>query len=183
MAPKYGPRQFFKHYGNQLGILTIPLLINLSVLVVLVMPQQASLAQWRQAQSLKQLKPNLEALLAKSDRAIQNWQRTGFTAADPAAVTQTVKRLADQCHIQVQELSTSSQHGRNDESAKTKIVHGFTTMPLELEATGSFNKLARWMGEIEAVSGLQIENWTLGGGESGKPHRLTIKLTAWLKSA
>ena len=55
-------------------------------------------------------------------------------------------------------------------------------MSLTVDVRGRFSKLAHWMSEVEAQSGLQIDAWTISAGEKpGGPHTLTVNLTAFIR--
>ena len=163
-------------YGFWVVVIVAPMIFNGFVWAMLVRPQEARVSTWRQAHELAALKPKLEGLLTDSHRAFMDWERTGFVASDPAAVTQAVQRIAGRHRIQIKEVNTKAETG--------KAPAGFTTASLDVKATGHFSKLAHWMGELEAQSGLQIDSWTMAASsEPGKPHELTVNLTAFLREA
>ncbi len=155
-------------------VLIVPLVINLLVWYGLVRPQQRALENWQETHSAAAMKPKLETLLAQSQQLLSQWTQTSFSQADPAAVMQTIQRLAGVYHLQVKELTTTS----------AQPVGGSATMPLELEVLGSYHKLARWMGDVESQAGLQIDSWTITPGhEPGEPHHLSVHMTALLQRA
>ena len=167
---------FVRSYGLWAGVMVVPLLINGVVWATLVLPQQKALRSWRESQELAGFKPELEALLAEGHRTLMDWERTGFVAGDPAAVTQAIQQIAGRHRIHVTGIETKAG------AEKTERVAGYSTVALDVKADGHFSKLAHWMSELEAQSGLQVDSWTItAADESGKPHELTVSLTAFLR--
>lgn len=153
-------------------MLSLPLAVNLLVWRGVLVPQQRHRQALRQALAATEVKPALETALGEGHQLLAAWKATGFSASDPAAVMQTIQRLAGRHGLQIKELHGGSQHAAGE------------TMPLELEVAGRFSKLAHWLSDVEQCAGLHIDTWTLTPGpEPGAPHRLTIKLTANLRAA
>ena len=188
-----------KRYGIGMAlIVVVPALINSLIWIVLVVPQQSKLREWRAAQALTTLTPRLTALLTDTHAMLVEWQRMSFTKDDPSAAMQRIQRLAGQHHVQVKEIQTKESRGMGESDgkgeAKSKSQHatpatepilsGYSTMPLELEVVGGFHKLAHWLSEVEAQAGFQVDSWTLAPGKDpGQPSRLTVQLTALLRGA
>lgn len=163
MGTRWTLRTVATQYGRWLGLLAVPLLVNGFVWMFVVRPHQRQLEAWRQTTTVAALKPQLEALLTEGHRLAMDWTRTEFSSNDPTAVTQTIQRLGERHHVRINALSVKGDH-------------------VDLEALGNFGKLSRWMSEVEAQSGLQIESWTLTPDtEFDRPHRLAVSLTAFLK--
>lgn len=171
-----------KHYGPWLALAALPLALNIVLWRGVVQPQAQELRAWRDLKLFAALQPRLVANLGESHRAVMAWQRTVFSITDPSAVMQTVRRLADQFHVQVGEMTTK---GAMQGAMKTEpMAASYSTMPLELQASGSLSKLARWMSAVEQQAGLQLDSWTITGAtEPGQPHHLAVKLTAILRGA
>jgi len=154
-----------------------PLILNGLIWSLLVRPPQWQLAQWRNAQSLTELKPKLDALLTESRRMLMDWERTAFTNDDPAAVTQAIERLAGRHHVQIVAINT-----KQDSSERS--TREMTATSLTVDASGRFSKLAHWMSDVGTQSGLQVDSWTMtAGNKPGDPHKLTVNLTAFLRGA
>ena len=153
--------------------LSLPLAANLLVWRGVLVPQQRHRQAIRQALTAIEVKPTLESTLAQGHQFLAAWRATQFSTADPAAVMQTIQRLAGRHGLQIKELEGGPQ----------QLSVG-ATMPLELEVTGWFGKLAHWLSDVEQCAGLQVDTWTLKPGlEPGQLHRLTVKLTANLRAA
>ena len=182
MPPRGRLSSFVRSYGLWAGVIVLPLLINGIVWAMLVVPQQRVLRGWRDAQAVAAFKPKLEALLVDSHRTLMDWERTSFVASDSSAVTQAVQRIAGRHRIQVTGIETKTGTGKID--GKTERVAGYSTVAIEVRATGHFSKLAQWLSELETQSGLQVDSWTItGAGEPGQPHELTVSLIALLREA
>ena len=154
-------------------MLSLPLAVNLAVWRGVLVPQQRHRQAIRQALAATEVQPVLESALVEGHQLLAAWKTTGFSASDPAAVMQEIQRLAGRHGLRIKELHGGLQ----------QIGVG-TTMPLELEVTGRFSKLAHWLSDVESCAGLQVDTWTLApGSEPGGQHRLTIKLTADLRAA
>ena len=171
-----------------LAFLAIPLVVNVAIWKTLVMSQQRRLQDWRQTQVAAQLKPKLETALTESHKLLGEWEHMTLTAEDPAAVTQAIRKLAGRHDVQLVTILSKSSPG-NVSQEKTKgpsaaSVPGFTAMPLELTATGRFNKLMDWISALEAQAGLRVDSWELTSGEKpGQPHQITMSLTALLRES
>ena len=166
--------------GRWIALMAIPLVVNSVAWVTLVVPQRRELEVWRETQTVTELKPKLESLLAESHQMVTDWRRTAFTNDDPSAVMQAIQRLAGQHHVQIKELSASQAAvGHTAPLGSTSSV-----MPLELEVTGRFSQLAHWISDVEAQAGLQIDSWKLSSEEGADQfRRLTIKMSAFLQGA
>jgi len=159
----------------------IPLAVNIAVWRVLVVPQQASLRAWRNTRVLTELQPKLAALLSQAHQTLAEWQRTSFASNDPSAVMQAVRQLAGRHHVEVRELNVSGAAAPTAEHGALPVKG---TVPIEFEATGRFNRLARWMSDVERQSGLQVDAWELTPATAADQScRLTVKMTAFLQGA
>ena len=150
-----------------------PILVNGLLWMVLVTPLQMRLRTLRSAQAVAEIKPALEVLLKESHKILSNSNspRTGFGEEGDFAVTSALEQLASRHHLQV-EVRTKGPQGS---SAKG------STIPLEVVVTGHFNKLGRWISDLETQSNLQINSWTLiPGKEPNQPPQLTADITAFL---
>ena len=174
-----GRRKGVTRYGWWIGLFVAPLLINGMVWKALVVPARNQLEAWQETATVRKLTPKFEALLVESRKILADWARSAFTSDDPSAVMQAIQRLAGVHHVRIKELSATGQPtGRSDQAAS------IGTLPLELEVTGRFSQLAHWMNGVEGQSGLQIDSWTLAPGQmAGQAHRLTIKMTAFLRTS
>ena len=176
MTVRWKPRHSLKGYLPWAALFVAPLVVNLLVWAVLVRPPQQQASRWRDAQALAELKPKLDALLADSRRMLMDVERTGFSSEDPSAVTQALDRLAGRHRVELGTIDT-----KQEQQAKGRSE---TAMTLTVDVRGRFSKLAHWMSEVEAQSGLQIDSWTLSAGEKpGDLHTLTVNLTALLREA
>ena len=168
-----------KRYLPWAALFAVPLILNGLLWAVLVRPPQQQLHQWRDTEALTELKPRLDSLIAESHRMLMDWERTAFSSDDPAAVTQAIDQLVGRHHVQRAEINT-----KNDESKGALGGRGASEMSLTVGVTGRFSKLAHWMSDVEAQSGLQVDSWTLSAGEKpGDLHTLTVNLTAFLRGA
>ena len=173
-------RSLTSRYGPGLAVVIIPLAVNVAVWRALVVPQQVTLRAWQNAQVLTELQPKLEALLSDSRQTLTEWRRTTFASDDPSAVMQVVQRLAGHHHVELKQLSASGAVV----SAAHAALPSQGAVPMEVEATGRFGQLARWLSEVETQSGLQVDAWDLAPAKAAdQSYRLTVKLTGFLREA
>ncbi|MDP3704149.1 MAG: type II secretion system protein GspM [Candidatus Omnitrophota bacterium] len=166
-------RRSLKGYLPWAALFVAPLAINLLVWAALVRPPQQQRHRWQDARSLAELKPKLDGLLAESHRMLMDAERTGFTSDDPSSVTQAIDRLAGRHRVTLGKIDTKQDQSKG---------LGDTALSLTVDVRGRFSKLAHWMSEVEAQSGLQIDFWTISSGEKpGDLHTLTVNLTAFLR--
>ena len=157
--------------------LAIPTALNVALWWGWIGPQRSRIAQWQQARVMAQSRVSLEALVQQSDQVAEHWRRRSVTSSDPQTVMQLLQKLADRHRVQVSGLNVHAASSMpslslspSDHAAKT---------PIELDAGGSFHQLANWIGELELVSGVQLEQWTLtAASEPGQPHHATLSLSA-----
>ena len=167
-----------------LAFLAIPLVINGAIWKVLVVPQQTQLREWQQTQALAQLKPKLETALTQSHQLLGEWERMTFTAEDPTAVTQAIRKRAAQHDVQLVTINSKPSSPRKAKGLSDTPVPGFTAMPIDLAVTGRFNKLMEWIRDLEAQTGLRVDSWELTSEEKpGHPHQLTMTITALLRES
>ena len=175
MTVRWKPRYSLKGYLPWAAFFVAPLAVNFLVWAVLVRPPQQQASHWRDAKALVELKPKLDVLLAESRRMLMDVERTGFSKDDPSAITQAIDRLAGRHRVALGTIDTKQDQAKGRSE---------TAMSLTVDVRGRFSKLAHWMSEVEAQSGLQIESWTLSAGDKpGDLHTLTVNLTAFLREA
>ena len=167
-----------KDYKSWLVLFCAPLLINGLVWRVLVVPQRAALQVWRDHQAVTELRPRLETLVAESQKMLTEGQRRSVFGKDPAFMTKTIQDLAGKHHVQIQKIHANDRGG----GLARGPLPGLSAMPIEVEASGNFNKLARWMNDLESQIGFQMDSWTLTAGQGpDQPHRLAMKMTAFVR--
>ena len=157
---------------NQLpwiAFIVVPLLVNGMIAKVFVAPQQAKVKALRDAQALATLKPKLKSLLAESHRVRVERSSTGFAGKESQAVMQAIQKSAGRHGVQITETKMNRQEAQG-------------AMPLELEVTGSFSKLAHWMSDVETEDGFRIDSWTLNKTSESTP-QLSVKVTVLLGGA
>ncbi len=161
------------------ALLVVPLIVNLMVWSLWVSPQRRQLEAWRRAEHAAEIRPQLERVLADSRALVAEGRQVPFSRNDPAAVLQTLQQIAGTHHVQVKTIHTDGQ-----QTAGTPAVglEGFTSLPLQLDVTGSFGRVTRWMGEVESQPGLQLESWTLApDSDNERLVRCRITMTAYLR--
>lgn len=178
MSHRLNIRLLLKSGGLWIGLLAIPLAANLMIWKLVLVPQQRKLSTWRNEEQLNRLKPKLAELLNESQQVLSDAQRARLDSDDPSAAMQVVQRLAERHRVQIKQLSAEGQ-GKAEREAD-----GFSTVPINLQVTGRFSKLAHWISEVETQPGLHIDSWHLvPGKEADAPHELTVHLTAFLGGA
>ena len=172
-----------------LALALIPLAVNLVLWHLLYVPQRAALWKQRQAWILVEKKPEIETLLKESHKLRASWEPTQFSRKDPSAAVEAIQQMVGRYGLQIRNLQTQGSGGRAGMPAAAgknaaARVPGFSTMPISLELAGSFNKLARWMTDVESQYGFQIDSWQItGSGELGSLSRMTVQVTAFLRDA
>jgi type II secretory pathway component PulM len=175
MTVRWKPRHSLKGYLPWTALFLAPVAVNLLMWTALVRPSQHEARRWQDAQTLVELKPKLDALLADSHRMLMDVERTGFSKDDPSAVTQAIERLAGRHRVELGTIDTKQDQAKSRSEG---------AMLLTVDVHGRFSKLAHWMSDVEAQSGLQIDSWTLSAGEKpGDLHTLTVQLTAFMRGA
>ena len=155
----------------------LPTGLNLALWWAVIGPQHSRIAQWEQARRMAQARPQLESLIAQSDQTLESWRREAGTPGDPQAVMQTLQRLADRHRVQLSDLNVRAASPAP--GLPLSKAEGTAKAPIELEAGGSFHQLANWIGELETVPGMRLEQWTLtAASEPGQPHRAKLSLSA-----
>ena len=157
--------------------LAIPTALNVALWWGWIGPQYRRMAQWQQARQMAQVRPALEALVKQSDQVVEQSRRSSVASSDPQTVMQRLQQLADRHRVQLLGLNVRAASSMpslllspSDHAAKA---------PIELEARGSFHQLANWIGELETVSGVQLEQWTLtSASEPGQPHHAKLSLSS-----
>ena len=153
--------------GPWVVIIALPLVVNGLVAATFVAPQKARLQDWRDAQKLSLLKPKLKELLVESHRVKIAQLETGVMLQDAQGAMQALQKSAGRNSVQIVETKLPGQGGPSEGS-----------IPLELEVTGAFNKLAHWMSDVESQNTFQINSWTLRSTQN-QTLQLSIKMTAF----
>jgi type II secretory pathway component PulM len=163
-------------YGLWAAVLSIPLIVNSLFWSWLVVPQRGQVRVWHDAKIVAALKPKLDAVLTESEQILTDAERTGFASQDPAAVMEAIRRLAGAHRVDVKEIRMERQEG------KASGVAGYSAMPVQLQVSGRFSKLAHWMSAVESQAGLQVEQWSIAPGKApSEPLQLSVTLTALLR--
>ncbi len=170
---KINSRKLARFYGSWLAFVAAPLIINGLVWKSYVVPQQATLHAWRDAQAVAESRPKLKTLLSESYQLRLNWGKASFTKDYPS-VMQVIQRSAGTHSVQVKETRMKGQQSQGDTEKQT--------IPLELEVTGSFSKLARWMSDIESQYGFRVDSWTLEKSSEASP-QLSVRMTVFTGGA
>lgn len=161
MSPYRVAGSIMQSYGKWAVLLAVPPLVNCAIWMTLVIPQQQQEQSQHSMRTMTELKPKLEAVLKTSSRLAMAARQSQAASDDPSASLQLVQRLADSQHVRL-----------------TALKAGGKAAALDVEASGRFSKLARWLGDIEAQPGLLIESWTIAPGEQfGDPTHATVKLS------
>ena len=156
-------------YGLWAAFIAIPLMVNGLVTATLVTPQKVKLQDWRDAKTLAVLKPKLKELLAESRQARMAQVEGGtILLQDAQGAMQSLQKSAGRNNVQITETRMQGEEARSSNS-----------ILLELEVTGAFNKLARWMSDVESQSTFQINSWNLKPA-TDQPLHLSIKITAFV---
>ena len=151
-----------RRWGVPMALLTAA---NAALWWGMIRPHCTQMRRWRQAGHILQARPDLEAMLQHSDETVSAWHRGYFSSNNPQAAIQLLQQSATRHHVQ---LSGLNLHAVRDAAA-----------PIELDAAGTFSQLANWIGELETVSGLQLEQWSVAAGsELGQPHHAKLSLSA-----
>ena len=197
MADKWDLNLMIRRAAIWVLVLALPLAVNGLLWNFVVAPKQAKLYAYRQMQSLSAFKPHLSDLVTQSNQMLTDWDKKSLSAHDASSVTQLIQRSAERHRVAVREIKTDAQSA-NDKSAKASALSedssrdkpsnvaspaqaGASVVSVHLTATGRFSQLAHWLSELDSQSSLRLDRWTLTvGNEKGKPHGLTLDLTAFL---
>lgn len=172
-----------RRYGPAALLLTLPLIVNSVIWGNLTVPQREKLQEWRDQQRFIELKPKFEAVLLESQKTLGHWEQTSFSKEDPSAAMETIERLAGHHRLEIKGIHLREKESNQPGAEQTKQDNPFfTTMSLNLNVAGSFDRLARWVNDIEAQSGLRIDSWKLASATASKQTpRLDVNITVFLK--
>ena len=150
-----------------IALFVSPLLLNLFLWSCIFLPLQKRLSSLQSARASVEVKPSLETSLKESDLILKalNQGQASFSGEDPSVVTEAFQQLVTRHHLLMADLKTGSPGGRG--------------IPLEAELSGSFNKLARWISDLEADPRFQMDSWNFKAGAPHEPTVLRVKLTAF----
>ena len=182
MERRMSPRALISRSGRWVALLVLPLIVNGLVWRGMVAPAREELRAWRDTQVLADIQPTFAALLTHSEQMITAWERRGFSQEDPDAAMQQLQRLGGRHHVHITQISAIGQRTLAPTGQTTSLLPTVSTIPLELAVTGTFGQLARWISDVEAQPGLQIDSWTLEPDkEVGQLDRFTVHLSAFLR--
>ena len=172
-------------YSPWAAVFFLPLIVNVFVWRHFVLPEQAKLQEWRSKQQSLEIKPRLEALLLEVHQQLREWEEAGFVKDDVSRAMEVIEKIA--AHQRVEIKGIRIKEGEFLKQAKEKAgssAEEMTTLDLNLDVNGNFDKLARWISAVETRSGLQIRSWSLTSSKGAGPsHRLGVTITVFLRGA
>lgn len=170
-------------YSPWVALGLLPLFLNGLIWKNFTLPSQVALREWRDKQRLIQLKPELARLSEQSQPIIDEWQETGFVKEDPSASVQMIQKLADRHRIEIQQIHLKDQQTEKSSSNQKELtIPGFSIGHLHVEVKGSFDKLARWISDVEVEKYLILESWNLESSKNAaEGHLLTAEIAVLLK--
>ena len=145
------------------AFIVIPLIANGIVWKAFVVPQKTKVDALHQARVLAELKPQLQLLLFESHQIRVDAAKNRSGRMDTPTLLQTLQRSAARHSVQIIETKMQGEKSGGN-------------IPLELDVTGGFNKLARWMSDIESEGTFGIESWSLT--KTADLLKLNVKMTA-----
>jgi type II secretory pathway component PulM len=156
---------------SRLLVLTLvaPLAINAVVWSAVLTPLQANLQRLRNLEAATEMRPQLEKMIRESDGILQTWSTTSFGRDDVAAVSPAIRRSAARQHLTLTDIKESSGG----------MFTGPNVRSLEVQASGRFNKLARWMSDLEKGAGFVVDSCSMKGDGTGNC-TMTLRVTAFL---
>ena len=166
MKFQFDPKRYVRVYGPWVAFLAAPLLVNALVFRVALLPERSKVFAWKEARSLSEVKPEFQALLTESRQIRVALGKSALGRRDNQTVMQTIQQSAKRNGIQVSETKMQGQAAQEN-----------GTVPVELDASGTFAKLARWMSELESEEGFRLDSWMLREG------KLNLKMTVFLEES
>ena len=147
------------------GLAIVPVALNLAIWRGWLVPKQARVRLLQEASVAASAKPELASLLKDSQGLAAQWKGANLGERDAFSATRRVEQIAASKRVTI--MTISAKPGQQG------------SVPIEVEATGRFNPLARWLAELEAQAGLQVDEWSFAPPDKpGQPERLKIELTA-----
>ena len=146
MGLKASFRSVAHHSLPWLVLAVVPVAVNLLLWKIAVIPARAESAASRELVSLVQTKPQLEALIAQSDRLLWDWEHEASVTEDTASAEKWMQTLAKTQGVKIEEIVK-----KESESSAAKW------MPLELKVTGGYFKLVHWLNAIEENPNIQTD--------------------------
>lgn len=183
MIRDLNPKTLLTFFGPWALLLVVTLLIDWAIWKIAVLPQQEKLKAWREMEIFTELKPKLEALIVESNQLREDSKQSLFDKDDPSQAMQVIQSLALKHRIEVGQINLK---GKDSVSENAKRIErdfpGFSAVSMDLNATGGFDRLARWMNDMESQDGFQIDAWTMKSDkDSSKPPQLNMGVTVLLK--
>ena len=142
------------------GILIIaPLVLNGLIWNGLVRPERRTLKKLVTVVKLKELKPRLETLLAQSESVFRRWEVAGLTEA-----MGEIRQSAKANLVQIKNVDSSISHLMAPAGGAREpdgYARRFIQIPINVDATGSYSRLTRWMDLIEEKTYFTVDSWIL----------------------
>ena len=121
---------------------------------------------------MTETRPQLELLIQQGDGILASWKGSAFSRDDVASVSPALQRSSEKHRVLIKQIREGKTPG---------AVSGPNTRHLEIEAAGRFNKLARWLSDLEGHAGFVVDSWTIASdGGAGGSCKLTMNITAIL---
>ena len=155
-----------------LTILVVPVAVNLLIWKIGVIPARAELTAAQELTSLVQIKPQLETLIAQSDRLLLDREHEAYITEDTASAEKWIRTLAKTKGVKIEEVNN-----KEPESPSAALI------PVELKVTGGYFRLTHWLNAMEENPNIQMDHFLLGPSSApGADNQLDITVRVLSKN-
>jgi hypothetical protein len=138
------------------AIIALSLFFNMLFNKFFVAPVQQNQNAHQDVSNLIELKPRLEGLLSESETMMNNWMASSWKIKEPMHAIEQLQQLARKHDIKIKETRLISNTKELNKGMERKSGESFE-VPISLEVSGNFNKLGRWLNELENQPLVRIE--------------------------
>ena len=173
MDPKALFRFAVRHVVPWLAIAVVPVAVNLLIWKIAVIPARAKLAAVQELATLVRKKPQLEALIAQSDRLLLDREQAAAITEDSASAEKWIQILARTQGVKIEEINKKEPEGSAADS-----------IPVDLKVTGGYFRLTRWLNVMEANPNIQTDRFLLRPPSApGADNQLDVTVRVFSKNS
>lgn len=153
-----------KPYLAGAAVILAPFFIQLMMWNGFAQPPRQKVMELKNVEKLFELRTQLQEVTREGRELFKKWGDASFKESNPSDILKLVQDLARLEGVLIKQVRISYE---NTNKGKKGNPGDVLKVPVTLDVSGNYHKLAQWVSRIENRSELEITNWSLAHEENG----------------